>query len=383
MAANTLTGLIPIFYQAMENVNRELVNVVGKVATDARAEQVGKDQTIRIPVAGTSSLTSVSPAMTVPDSGETTDTYTDITMDKMYMYPMKFYGEEEKALGSANFQDLVRQKTEQGIRAFANQISTDLLALYPYASRAYGTGGTTPFASDLSALANIKKILDDNGCPDDGLRSLIINTDAGVALRNLGIVSANYMAGSSDTLRSGRLLDLYGFMVAEDAHVAAHTKGAGTSYDFVSAGEDIGQTTLSFEGGTVNTTGIKAGDVMVFGSDTNKYVVNTGSTGTSGTIVIGKPGLKVAGVDAGEWVIQNSYTANLAFHKNAIQLAARLPASSSFGSLATDQVTVTDPITGLTFAFTQYGGYHMGKVEISLLWGVKAIKQENIAILLG
>ena len=51
-------------------------------------------------------------------------------------------------------------------------------------------------------------------------------------------------------------------MMRESAGVASHTKGAGTGYDFAAAGEAIGQTTLSVEGGTVNSTGIKAGDVI-------------------------------------------------------------------------------------------------------------------------
>ena len=185
-------------------------------------------------------------------------------------------------------------------------------------------------------------------------------------------------------LRQGTLLDLQGFMLRESAGVASHTKGAGTGYDFVSAGEAIGQTTLSVEGGTVNSTGIKAGDVITHAGDSiNKYVVGTGLTSTSGDLVINNPGLRVAGVDANEITVGDSYTANLAFHRSAIELGIRPIAVPAGGDAAVDMMTVQDPWSGLVYTIALYKGYKKAMFEVSCLYGVKAWKSEHIATLLG
>ena len=44
---------------------------------------------------------------------------------------------------------------------------------------------------------------------------------------------------------------------------------------------------------------------------------------------------------------------------------------------------VTDPFSGISFLLSIYPGYHMVIVEVSLAWGVKAVKSEAITTLLG
>lgn len=185
-------------------------------------------------------------------------------------------------------------------------------------------------------------------------------------------------------LRQGTLLDLQGIMIKESGQILQHTAGAGTGYDFASGGEAVGQTTLTLEGGTVNSTGFKAGDIITHAGDsTNKYVVNTGLTSTSGDIVIGDPGLLVAGVDANEITIGASYTPNVCFHRSAIELAIRAPAMPQGGDAATDVMMVQDPHSGLVFEIAAYKGYRKAMIEVRCVYGWKAWKPANIATLLG
>lgn len=384
MAANTLTGQINNIYEALDIVSREMIGFIPAVSKNSSAEMAAKDQTIRIPVAPATTLTSIAPANVSPDTGEQTIGYTDMTISKAYMAPVKWNGEEQKSLeGRAG--NIMRDQFAQAFRALSNQVETDLASLYKYASRAYGTSATTPFGSSLEDAAQIKKILDDNGCPDDGQRSLIINTAAGVKLRGQAGLTANYAAGTTETLRRGVLLPIFGMDIRESAQVAAHTKGTATGYD-CTAVEPIGETTIACDGSDSGT--ILAGDVVTNTSaaDGVKYVVYSGSTLTgagSGNFIINEPGLVLATSIGNEWTTQGSYRANLAFHKSAIQLITRAPLMPEGGDAADDVMIVTDPVSGISFQITLYRQYRQVHFEVGLAWGYAAIKPEHMAILLG
>ena len=51
MAGNTLTGLIPTIYTALDVVSREQVGFIPAVAKNAKADAAAKDQTVTAPVA--------------------------------------------------------------------------------------------------------------------------------------------------------------------------------------------------------------------------------------------------------------------------------------------------------------------------------------------
>ena len=193
-------------------------------------------------------------------------------------------------------------------------------------------------------------------------------------------------AGTQTMLRDGIIPEgVLGFSMRNSAGISLHTKGGATGSLINNAsGEVVGETTLTLDTITVNTTGILAGDVVTFAADTtNKYVVNTGLVATSGDIVIGKPGLLVAAPDNNAMTIGNSYTGNYAFNRGSIVLASRAPAMPSGGDSADDRMTITDPISGLTFEVSLYRQYRQVKYEIALAWGCAAANGAHIATLLG
>lgn len=379
--SNTLTGLIPVIYKAMNVVQRELVGMIpavqGNTADVNGITTAAKDQTVRIPIAPVSALETITPGATPADSGDVTAEYTDVVMDQYYAYPIRWEGEEELSMGSQMAQFL-QQQFEQGFRTFANAIEVDLAELYKYGSRGYGTAATTPFATSLAEAANMKKILDDNGCPK-GDRSLVINTTAGVNMRTLANLTANYAAGTDATLRQGTLLPLMGFDVKESAQIQSHTAGTATGFD-ANGGEPLSETTLVVDGNDSGT--ILLGDMVTWVGDSEKYIVQsaTASGAATGNIVISKPGLQSALADTVEGSLSATYTANMAFHRNAIVLASRIPVG---GDAAIDEMTISDPLTGITFRLAKYPQYMRNKIEIQLLWGVKVIKPEFVAVLLG
>jgi len=386
--ANTITGLVPTIYRAMHTVSREMAGAVRAVTLDASAATAALNQTVRTPIAPAATLENFTPAMAIPETGGATYSYVDMTLNKSKVAPIPISGEEELSLGNMAAV-ILEQNIAQGIRALVNEMEVDIMtAAYQNASRAVGTAGTAPFGSSLGVAAEAKRILDDNGAPgmnDPNFRSLIINSAAGVNLRSLANLMTAQNNGSDQTLRNGILLPIVGFGVRESAGVQSHTKGAGTGYDINNgSGEAVGQTTLTLDGGTVNSTGIKAGDIVTFATDANnKYVVNTGLTAATGDIVIGNPGIRALVADTTEMTIGDSYTANVAFSRNAIALATRAPARPRMGDAAIMIETVTDPITGITFTFSLYKGWGAVRFQVEAVWGVKAVQSEHICVVMG
>ena len=106
-------------------------------------------------------------------------------------------------------------------------------------------------------------------------------------------------------------------------------------------------------------------------------------TATSGDIVISSPGLRVDNASGHEMTIGDSYTANMAFHRRAIELAVRAPAVPEGGDNADDAITVQDPNSGIVYEVRFYKGYRKAMIEVAVAFGVKAWKGDFIATLLG
>lgn len=380
--ATTLTNLIPELYSSLDVVSRELVGMIPAVTLDAVTARAAVGQTVRSFVAPASSASDITPAVTPPDDGNQTIGNIDLSITKARRVPIRWTGEEESAAGPGA-SAIRAQQIQQAIRTLTNEIEADLAALHIYASRAAGAAGTTPFgtANDYTAASLSRKILADNGAPLSDLH-LVLDTAAGANLRGKQAAAAD--AGSDSILRQGVLLDINGMMVRESAQIKNHTKGTGASATTNTAGYSIGATVITLASAGTGT--ILAGDVITFAGDTNQYVVVSGDADVSngGTITLAAPGLRkaIAASATAITVVANS-ARNLCFHRGAIVLAQRLPALPDGGDSAVDRTSITDPRSGLSFEVAMYPQYRQMQYEISCAWGVKMVKAEHAALLLG
>ena len=382
MAENTITGLIPEIYEALDIVSRELTGMIPSATMNASANEASVGQAIRVDVEPAGNVSNITPAMVVPDPTGQTSGFTDIIITKSRAAEFGFNGEDQKGLNTgAGYGSVRANKIAQAIRAVTNEVETDLCGLQSTFSRAVGTAATTPFgtANDYTDGSKALQVLKDNGAPLQD-NQLVINTTAGVNL--LGKQAAVADAGSDSILRQGVLLDINGMPIRESAQV--NTSTSGTSANAVTtAGHAVGITSIVLKAGGSGT--IVAGDVITFAGDTNQYVVTTGVAAVSGaTIVIAAPGLRQA-LPVGDKAITITAASarNMAFNRSAIVLAARAPARPSEGDMASDVIIITDPRSGLSMEFAMYKGYRKVRYEVGLAWGVKNIKPEHTALLLG
>jgi hypothetical protein len=100
-------------------------------------------------------------------------------------------------------------------------------------------------------------------------------------------------------------------------------------------------------------------------------------------LVINQPGLRGLIVNDKAVTVGDSYAANVAFHKNAIELAMRPPAQPPGGDAGEEIATLFDERTGLSFSARLYKGYGMSQIKLMSFYGVKAWKPEFIATLRG
>ena len=382
MAENNITSIVPDIYEALDVVSRELTGLIPAVTMNASAERAGLNQNIVVDVEPAGNVGDITPAMAIPDPTGQTSGSTNIQITKSRAAEFGFNGDAQKELNTGPGYVSVRAaKIAQAIRAVVNEVETDLGGLQSTFSRAYGTAATTPFgtANDYTDASNVLKILKDNGSPQSD-NQLVINTAAGANF--IGKQSAVNSAGTDSMLRQGVLLDLAGMPLRESAQIQNSVSGTSANA-VVSAALTVGQTSIVLKAAGTGT--IVTGDVISFAGDPEKYVVqNNPGTVSGATVVISAPGIQKAQGSGDKAITITAASArNMAFNRSALVLAARAPARPEEGDMAEDVILITDPRSGLTMEFAMYKGYRKVRYEVGLAWGVKNIKPEHTALLLG
>jgi hypothetical protein len=378
--ANVLTDLAADIYKAADVVGRELVGFIPSCTLNTSTDGAAAGDKVRAAFTRSVTGAELTPSMTIPEGTDQAIDNKYMTMGNPYGVTIPWTGEDMKHVNNgAGFETIYGDQIRQAMRAIVNYYE-GLVAVEAYknASRAYGTAGTTPFGSNFNEVADLRKILIDNGMPDDGQATLVINSAAGVKLRNLAQLQKANENGTDQMLRRGTLLDLQGLMIKESAQVKVHTAGAASGRLVNNAsGYAIGSTSIAFDTGS---GAFNAGDVVTFASDTNKYVV--GATAATPLLLNGS-GLVAAVADNAAINLGASYTANVAFHQAAIEFAMRAPAKPFGGDAAVDSIVVQDPMSGLVFEVSAYKGFQKAMFTVAAVGGVKAWKPEFIANLLG
>lgn len=374
--SNSLTALQPVAYSAAKEVAAEPFGMVDAINANFDDKGVAKGDIVKVPVAPTRAASDFAPSNVAATGVDSTASETDVQITKSRKVSWNITGEQERSLQNAQAdKDWFAQLLKQGMRTLRNECEVDAAAAaVAGASRAYGTAGTTPFASDLSGLTNVRKILHDNGAPLADLQ-LVVDTNAGLNLRNLGIIQQAYQAGSDAERRSGELLRQFGFQIRESAGVAVHTKGTGASYTTDTTGYAVGATAITLITGTGT---ILAGDVVTFAGDTNKYVAQSFA---GGVLTIQNPGLRVAiATSATAVTVGNNFTGNVAMERSAVVGIMRPPLMPENPTIS--QMMVSDP-KGMTYLLLDIAQYGQRSMELHLAWGFKTVNGEFSSILLG
>ena len=375
--ANTLASLQPVLYSAAQDVSNEPFGAIKAINVMFDDKAVARGDLVKVPVAPTRTATDFTPGATSATGTDAAADSVSVQISASKKVDWHLTGEQIRSLDNgAESAEWARQLIAQGMRSLRNLAEADCCAAIKQgASRAFGTAGTTPFATDLSPLTNARKVLQDNGAPLADLQ-FVSDTSAGLALRNLGIIQQAYQAGNDAERRSGQFLRQFGFNITETAGIALHTKGTGSAY--VTSGSTApGVRDVALVTGTGT---VLAGDVVTFAADTaNKYVVNNG-VAAPGTISLGRPGARVTIATANALTVGNSYVPNMAFERNAVVGIMRPPL---FPDNPTIEKMLISDAQGMTYLLVQIAQYGQVTWELHLAWGFKVVQPEHVALVLG
>jgi hypothetical protein len=193
--ANVFTALQPVLYSAAQEVSAEPFGVISAIATSFDDKGVAVGDKVRVPIAPTASAADYTPAMTTTAGTDATASNVEVEITANKQVSWHLTGEQLRSLENGSTDgEWVRQMVAQGMRALRNGAETACAAAIKQgASRAVGTAGTNPFASNIDIIADVRKVLMDNGAPLSDLQ-LCINSTAGTAARKLGIIQQAYQA---------------------------------------------------------------------------------------------------------------------------------------------------------------------------------------------
>ena len=372
---NTLTKLAPVLYSAAQEVSNEPFGVVDSIYTQFDNKGVAKGDKVKVPVAPTRAGDDFTPSNATPTGAGATADAVEVEITKSRKVNWNLTGEQQRSLENGGTdQEWIRQLLMQGMRTLRNEAEADAVrAVHLGASRAVGTAGVTPFASDLSGLVAARKILRDNGAPMADLQ-FVCDTAAEVNLLNLGIIQQAYAAGSDEERRQGRIARQFGFRIGQSAGIS----------EFDAGEYNTGQTATVAKGGvdlatvTFGENDLIPGDIIQVADVPGAYVLGA-TDHTANTLSINRPGFLDAKT-TGALTSFSDFTPNLAFERNAVVGIMRPPIIPANPTI--NQMVISDGM-GMSYLLLDIAQYGQRTWEIHLAWGFKAVQPEHIAILAG
>ena len=293
----------------------------------------------------------------------------------------------DKETGEVQEGTLPMQASE-AIKSLANVVDGYILGKYVGVYGWTGAGGTTPFATDITAYTAARKILADQLAPMSDRRMLLDPSAEANAINIRALQDASYGGGAGVILEGqiGRKLGADWWM---DQNIPTHTagtivNGAAAKAALVNGALAAGDATMNIDETTLTGT-LVTGDAFKFTGTTQSYVVtNTTTLTASSNSIIGvtfAPAL--AAIVANNVVVtfQDDSTTNMLFHRDAFALATRPLSEGLTGSgLIRAQ---TDPVSGLSLRLEVKREHKQDRFSYDILYGAALVRAELAARVLG
>jgi len=373
--ANTLTEVLPkLLAQGLLALREQAImpRLVNR-AYDSLAGEKGS--TIDVPIPSAITVGDVTAAATPPSTSSFAPTSASIALSNWK--EAAFYLTDKDMLEAMN--GTIPMQASEAVKAIANQIDDDILALYKSVYGFAGVAGTTPFAADLSEYLEARKIAATQLAPMDP-RFMVIDPTAeanALALRQFSDAS---FRGDTAGIINGQIGQKYGALWVMDQNVPSHT----ASVDLTGAIDDVaaiaaGTKTLTIDG---FSAAMNEGDVFSVAGVTGTYVAAAGATTTSVTFTPGLATALATGDNNEVITVKGDHTPNLLFHRDAFALAMRPFSGADPLNLGSFQSAI-DPVSGLALRLEVSREHKRTRFSYDVLYGVQAVRPELAVRLAG
>ncbi len=390
--ANTFTNLVNKIFAKGLLALRENSVMPRLVNTDWGAEVAKKGTTIDVPIPSAVDVSDVAPGPYPPDAAASSPTTVQITLDRWKKTDMYLTDKEaqEIAVGARDTQ------LSEHLRALANYVDSDILALFKGVYGFAGTPGTNPFGNATPSLVDatlVRKILAEQRCPT-APRHFVLDPTAEAIAEQIEAVQNAMWRKNADSLTTGQIGDILGFRFWMDQNIQSMingtlTDGAGHKALFNGGGSpaNVGDATADFDATSLTGT-VKQGEVFTVAGDSQTYVVTEDATASGNAITLKiSPTIQVAWADNAQMTLKGAASAvspqNLAFHRDAFALAVR-PLAPADGFTGGHEIrTGVDPVSGLSLSLEVARDYMQTRYTWSILYGVKLVRPELACRLAG
>lgn len=379
--ANTITNSIGLLHEALTVVDDKFWGLSLTVDRNSSVDRVALNQTINVFDTPAIASATITPAATAPQPSDVVLTNRTVTIDNIKKVPWYLTGEEQLSLdnGGSGAQQLQRNFILNAMQTHLEDIDNLIALEHVNAARAVIPDGTELFdaATKASAdFANVVKVLDEEGAPQDGRALVLSLPSANLMMKNSAYMDAN-TSGSSESIRNGTMMRTMGLDIHKSAAIiTTFTKGDLTSDADLDATEPVGETSLSIDAG--GTGGVVVGDIVNIGGKTNYYVVSTANADLdTGNLDLNEPGLLIQGEVGDIVVVQDSSVRNMAYSRDAIILATRIPNRS--GALGDGAIVQSQ--NGIAFELVAYQQYNQVAYELTVAYGVTTVNPRHMCLL--
>lgn len=376
--ANTLTDVVPILVAQGLATLRGACTMPRMVNTDYSNTPANVGDTINVWIPAGMTASDVAPSSTPVAAADIQPVKAPISLNKWRR--SGFYltdKQQEEVVGGVQ-----SKQTGEAVKALCEDINAFIFTLYKSVYGYAGTAGTTPFATDISAITAARAVLNRQKAPLTDRRFIIdVNAESNaLALPN---IYASYVVGNTQAVIEGAIGRRVGFDWQMDQQVPTHTSTALTAgactvngVNAINAGTaDGGRTgTISIAKAT-NTSPLVKGDIFTIAGFTQTYVVLADVTLTVGnTTVTIAPALTLATAGSEAITLKASHTANLAFHRDAFAFVSRPLQSSSANIL--EMMSVVDPISGVALRLEVVRQNKQLLFDFDVLYGAACVRPE-------